>query len=133
MRAVVLAFSGLFGLAIGSFLTVVGYRIPRRESIVRPGSHCPSCNRALAWYDNIPVASWILLRRRCRSCSAAISVRYPALEMATAFVFVGLAAAIGPRPRLLVALVVASLVLAAGAVALGGRSRQSSLPPGCER
>ena len=93
MTGLLLAFSALFGLAIGSFLTVVTYRVPRRESIVRPGSHCPGCATPLAWYDNVPVVSWILLRGRCRSCRMRISARYPALELATAALFVAAAAA----------------------------------------
>lgn len=92
MTAVVLVFSGLLGLAIGSFLTVVIYRVPRHESIVTPGSRCPACATPLAWRDNVPVVSWLVLRGRCRSCAAPISVRYPAIELVTAAVFVGVAA-----------------------------------------
>ena len=60
----------LFGLVIGSFLNVVIYRLPRHESLVRPGSHCPRCGTAIRWYDNVPVVSWLLLRGRCRDCGA---------------------------------------------------------------
>ena len=78
------AFTGLFGAIFGSFLNVVAYRLPRRESLVRPASRCPSCGTPIRPYDNIPVLSWLLLRGRCRNCSAPISVRYPLVEALTA-------------------------------------------------
>jgi leader peptidase (prepilin peptidase) / N-methyltransferase len=71
-------------LALGSFLNVVAARVPLRRSVVRPASACMSCGQELAWYDNVPVASWLLLRGRCRSCGARISPLYPAVELATA-------------------------------------------------
>jgi leader peptidase (prepilin peptidase)/N-methyltransferase len=71
-------------LALGSFLNVVAARVPLRRSVVRPASACMSCGQELAWYDNVPVASWLWLRGRCRSCGAGISARYPAVELATA-------------------------------------------------
>jgi len=71
-------------LALGSFLNVVAARVPLRRSVVRPASACMSCGHELAWYDNVPVASWLLLRGRCRSCSSRISPLYPAVELATA-------------------------------------------------
>lgn len=77
----------LFGLAIGSFLNVVIYRLPRRESLARPGSHCPSCDSAIRWYDNIPVVSWLVLRGRCRTCAEPIAVRYLMVEAITAVGF----------------------------------------------
>jgi leader peptidase (prepilin peptidase)/N-methyltransferase len=70
----------LFGLLFGSFANVVIWRVPRGESIVSPGSHCPSCGRGIAWYDNVPVLSWLLLRGRCRACGSTISWRYPLVE-----------------------------------------------------
>jgi leader peptidase (prepilin peptidase)/N-methyltransferase len=70
----------LFGLLFGSLANVVIWRVPRGESIVSPGSHCPSCGRPIAWYDNVPVLSWLLLRARCRACGEAISGRYPLVE-----------------------------------------------------
>ncbi|HEB74995.1 MAG TPA: prepilin peptidase [Nitrospirae bacterium] len=70
-----------FGLVIGSFLNVCIYRLPRKLSVVRPASHCPSCGRALKPWDNIPVISYLLLRGRCRYCSARISPRYPLVEL----------------------------------------------------
>lgn len=77
----------LFGLLFGSFANVVIWRIPRGESVVSPGSHCPRCEAPIAWYDNIPVVSWLVLRARCRSCSAPIAGRYPAVEMASGILF----------------------------------------------
>jgi leader peptidase (prepilin peptidase)/N-methyltransferase len=78
----------VFGLLIGSFLNVVIYRLPLGESIVFPGSHCPSCNAGIKWYDNIPVVSYaILLRGRCRSCRTHISAIYPAVELLVACLY----------------------------------------------
>ncbi len=71
-------------LALGSFLNVVAARVPLQRSVVRPASACMSCGHELAWYDNVPVASWLLLRGRCRSCGSRISPLYPAVELATA-------------------------------------------------
>jgi leader peptidase (prepilin peptidase)/N-methyltransferase len=76
-------------LAVGSFLNVVAARVPLRRSISRPGSACMSCENAIAWYDNVPVFSWLHLRGRCRSCSASISWRYPAVELSTALLVAG--------------------------------------------
>ena len=76
-----------FGLLIGSFLNVVAYRLPRRESLAHPGSHCPACDAPVRFYDNIPVLSWLLLRGRCRDCSQPIASRYPLVEGATAALF----------------------------------------------
>jgi leader peptidase (prepilin peptidase)/N-methyltransferase len=77
------------GLLIGSFLTVVIYRVPRKESITRGRSMCPGCGSVIRARDNVPVVSWVLLRGRCRSCGARISVRYPLTELATAGLFLG--------------------------------------------
>lgn len=82
---------GAFGSLIGSFLNVVVYRVPRGASVVSPGSACASCGHAIRWYDNIPVVSWLVLRGRCRDCSARISVRYPLVELAGAVVFAAVA------------------------------------------
>ena len=79
---------GLLGAAVGSFLNVCIYRLPRRESLNFPASHCTSCNRPLSWYENIPLVSWLVLRGRCRTCQAPISVQYPIVEAITALVFV---------------------------------------------
>ena len=78
--------AALFGALIGSFLNVCILRwgAEPKESIIRPPSHCPRCGRGLAWYDNIPVVSWLLLRARCRGCGEPISMMYPLIELATA-------------------------------------------------
>jgi leader peptidase (prepilin peptidase) / N-methyltransferase len=72
------------GLAIGSFLNVVAARVPRKRSIVSPGSACMSCGHELSWYENIPVVSWLALRGQCKGCGAKIGVVYPAVELVTA-------------------------------------------------
>ena len=76
----------LFGACIGSFLNVVIYRVPAGKSIVTPGSHC-GCGKPIAWHDNIPIFSWILLRGRARCCGRPFSVRYPAIELLTGLLF----------------------------------------------
>jgi len=83
--------TGLFGVVIGSFLNVVIHRLPHEESIVFPHSRCPSCGTAIAFYDNIPLLSYVVLGGRCRSCKTHISFRYPAVELMTALLFVAVA------------------------------------------
>lgn len=80
-----IAVAALFGAVIGSFLNVCILRwgAEPKESIVRPASHCPRCGRGLAWYENIPMVSWLLLRARCRGCGEPISMIYPLIELAT--------------------------------------------------
>jgi leader peptidase (prepilin peptidase)/N-methyltransferase len=75
---------GVLGLLVGSFLNVCIYRLPRDLSIVFPASHCPECQRALRWYHNVPVLSWLWLGRRCGFCRAPIHWRYPVVELANA-------------------------------------------------
>lgn len=70
----------VLGACIGSFLNVCIHRLPADESVVRPGSRCPACARPIAWYDNVPIVSWLVLRARCRHCDAPIAVRYPIVE-----------------------------------------------------
>jgi leader peptidase (prepilin peptidase) / N-methyltransferase len=82
-------FAGILGAVFGSFLNVVAYRLPRKESLVFGASHCPRCGTPIRPYDNIPVVSYLLLRGRCRSCSARISLRYPLVEALTAALCVG--------------------------------------------
>ncbi len=83
--------SGVLGAIIGSFLNVVIHRLPREESIVFPNSRCPSCGGVIAFYDNVPVVSYLLLAARCRSCREPISARYPAVELMTGLLFVAVA------------------------------------------
>jgi leader peptidase (prepilin peptidase)/N-methyltransferase len=83
--------AGVFGAVIGSFLNVVIHRVPLEESIVFPNSRCPSCGAVIAFYDNIPVLSWIMLGAKCRGCKGRISFRYPAVELLTAILFVAVA------------------------------------------
>jgi leader peptidase (prepilin peptidase)/N-methyltransferase len=90
-----IAICALFGLAVGSFVNVVIYRVPRGESVISPRSACPACGTTLAAKDNIPVLSWLWLRGRCRSCGARISAQYPLVELATAALFVGAAGRFG--------------------------------------
>ena len=108
-----LGVAGLLGLAVGSFLNVVIHRVPRDESLVRPGSHCPQCGAAIRNRHNVPVFGWLLLRGRCADCRTPISVRYPLVEAGTAALFVAVAAKFGLTWAL-----PAYLYLAAVAIAL---------------
>jgi leader peptidase (prepilin peptidase) / N-methyltransferase len=80
-------FALILGLVFGSFANVLIHRIPLKQSIVKPASHCPDCSNQLAWYDNIPLLSWLLLRGRCRTCSVPISLRYPLVELVSGLLF----------------------------------------------
>jgi leader peptidase (prepilin peptidase) / N-methyltransferase len=91
------------GLALGSFLNVVAARVPRRRSIVRPASACMECGTPLAWRDNIPLVSWVLLRGKCRYCGTRISVLYPGVELATAVLIAACALDFGLSGRFVVA------------------------------
>ena len=84
MNVELAAFTIAPALAIGSFLNVIAARVPLRRSIVSPGSACMECGKGLAWYDNVPLVSYAVLRGRCRNCQASISWRYPAVEAVTA-------------------------------------------------
>jgi leader peptidase (prepilin peptidase) / N-methyltransferase len=87
VTAVLIIGAVLYGLVVGSFLNVVIYRVPKKESIVRPPSSCPGCENRIEARDNIPVLSWLLLRGRCRHCGMRISIRYPLVELLTAALF----------------------------------------------
>jgi leader peptidase (prepilin peptidase)/N-methyltransferase len=89
----VIALLLVIGGNLGSFLNVVVYRLPRGESVVHGGSHCPSCGSAIRWHDNVPVLGWLLLGGRCRDCGAMIAARYPLVEAVGAVVIGGVAAA----------------------------------------
>ena len=116
-----LVFTALLGLAVGSFLNVVIYRFPRGESLVSPGSQCPSCAVAISPYDNVPLISWLALHGRCRSCSDAISVRYPLVELLTGVTFVAIAVARGPSAELALELPFAALLIAVSGIDLDHR------------
>ncbi len=94
----------MLGLLFGSFANVCVYRIPRRESVIVPGSHCPCCARPIAAHDNIPLLSWLILRGECRACSAPIPWRYPLLELLMGASWGGLAWHYGATPALAEAL-----------------------------
>jgi leader peptidase (prepilin peptidase) / N-methyltransferase len=86
----------IFGALIGSFLNVCICRLPKDESIVTPGSHCPQCGKPIHWYDNIPIVSYLLLRGQCRHCHQSISIQYPVVEGITALLSLGLFLKFGP-------------------------------------
>jgi leader peptidase (prepilin peptidase)/N-methyltransferase len=87
MTVTVALLAGLLGLAVGSFLNVVIYRVPRGESVVRPGSHCPRCGEGIRGRHNVPVVGWLMLWGRCADCRLPISARYPLVELATGLLF----------------------------------------------
>ena len=118
MTAAVAAVAALFGLCVGSFLNVVIWRVPRKESVVRPGSRCPACSAPIVWRDNVPIVSWLLLHRRCRRCAAPIPGRYPLVELATAVLFAGLGARFADSFALPAFLVLAAALLAVSAIDL---------------
>lgn len=124
MTALIAAICALFGLVIGSFLNVVIWRVPRKESVVAPPSHCPGCDTPIAPRDNVPLFSWLLLRGRCRHCGTSISIRYPLIELLTAVMF----AAVGARFAESWVLP-AYLVLTAGLIALSAIDFDHKLLP----
>jgi len=90
--AVAAVLAAVLGACVGSFLNVVAWRLPREESVVTPGSHCPHCGTPLRWFENLPLLSWLLQRGRCRHCHTPIAGRYPAVELLCAGLFVAAAA-----------------------------------------
>jgi leader peptidase (prepilin peptidase)/N-methyltransferase len=116
--------SGLLGLIAGSFLNVVIYRVPLRQSVVWPASHCPACGEPIEPRDNVPLLSYVVLRGRCRSCKARISARYPLVEALTGVLFAGAAYEFGLGLDLLSAL---ALILAL--IALAGTDLEHRLLP----
>lgn len=102
--------TALFGLVFGSFFNVCISRLPLHASVVSPRSCCPNCRHGIAWYDNIPLASFILLRARCRHCHASIAWRYPLVELATTILFYAVVREFGVTPVALKWLVVVSLL-----------------------
>jgi len=106
------------GLVVGSFLNVCIYRLPREESLAWPASHCTSCDRPLSWYENVPVLSWAVLRGRCRTCKAPITIRYPIVELITGLLFLAGYFAIGLTPLLGVRLLFACAMIVLFAIDL---------------
>ena len=102
----------VLGLMIGSFLNVVIYRLPRDESIVHPSSHCPGCQAPVAWYDNVPLLSYLWLRGRCRVCAEPISLRYPAIELLTGLLFLFVALRFGISPMTVIGCAFAAALVA---------------------
>lgn len=96
------ALTGVLGMAVGSFLNVVVYRVPRHESIAFPPSHCPSCEAQIKRRHNVPIVSWLALRGHCAYCKAPISVRYPLIETATGLLCSAIAAGWWPAAILAV-------------------------------
>ena len=105
------ALVALAGAAMGSFLNVCILRLPAKRSVVSPGSRCPQCDRALRWYENVPIVSWIGLRARCAGCGHRISMMYPLVEVATAITFVAAWRAFGPTPLLATRLIFLSALI----------------------
>lgn len=105
-------FAGLLGAVIGSFLNVVIHRVPLEESVAFPNSRCPSCEARIAFYDNVPILSYLLLGGRCRACKQSISARYPAVELLTALLFVAVMWRDGVTPALPFDLVFVSALVA---------------------
>lgn len=91
MRALVLTYAALVGACLGSFLNVCITRWPENLSVVRPRSRCPRCDKGIAWYDNIPVVSWLVLRGKCRGCGLPISPLYPSVELFVALIWLAIA------------------------------------------
>lgn len=109
--AATLGAAAVLGAALGSFLNVCITRMPAGGSVVGPRSRCPVCGATIRWRDNLPVLSWLLLRRRCRDCGVPISWRYPAIEVATALVWGGMAWAYGASPTALAGAVLFTLLI----------------------
>jgi len=101
----------IIGLILGSFYNVVGLRLPNKNSIIKPGSHCLKCNHKLAWWENIPVISYIFLKGRCKSCKEKISFMYPGMELLTALLFTISYKLFGFSYEFYISLVLASLVV----------------------
>ena len=125
MNGSLVAMASVFGLMLGSFLNVCISRLPEGESVVTPRSRCPSCRTPIAWFDNVPVLSYLLLGGRCRGCRTPISMRYPVIEGVTALAFAMQAAVYGDDPLLLAS----RLALTALLIALFGTDLETQRLP----
>lgn len=126
------AFAGLLGAIFGSFLNVVTHRLPRRQSLIAPASHCVKCGAHIKPYDNVPVLSWLLLRGRCRSCGAHISARYPLIEAGTAALCVAVVLSKGSAASVALGLALVLLLLPAAGIDLEHRRIPNAITlPGC--
>jgi leader peptidase (prepilin peptidase)/N-methyltransferase len=121
VNAVAAAFSLAPGLALGSFLNVVAARVPLRRSVVSPPSACMTCGERIAWYDNVPLVSWIVLRGRCRHCGSGIPWVYPAVELTTAVLVAGCVLAFGVSLDALVAAFFCAVLVVVSATDLAHR------------
>jgi leader peptidase (prepilin peptidase) / N-methyltransferase len=121
MTAALAAVAFIPGLAIGSFLNVLAARVPLKRSIVSPGSACMSCGQEVAWYDNVPVLSYLLLRGRCRGCGTAIGWVYPAVELLTAVLIAGSFLAFGWSGKSFVAALFCATLVTVSATDLSHR------------
>ena len=127
MTAFLVFVCALLGLVIGSFLNVVIYRVPRGESVVRPRSHCPECGEEVRPRDEVPLVSWVLLKGRCRDCSAPISPRYFIVELLTGVLFAAIAARFGFSAELPAYLYLAAISVALALIDLDVRKLPNSL------
>lgn len=121
MSGVVAAVVFAPGLAIGSFLNVVASRLPAGRSVVQPASACTACGNEIAWYDNVPLVSWLVLRARCRHCRSRIPAVYPLVELVTALLFVACVLAFGATWRALAACIFAAALVVVTATDLSHR------------
>ncbi|MBN1587496.1 MAG: prepilin peptidase, partial [Candidatus Omnitrophica bacterium] len=112
METLIAVYVFCFGLLVGSFLNVCIWRLPREESVVKPRSHCPQCSATIAWYDNIPILSFVLLKGRCRHCSARVSWRYPAVELLNGLLWLATYQLFGLQPVTLVYMALISACIA---------------------
>ena len=121
MEVALAAFALAPGLALGSFLNVVAARVPRKQSIIRPASACMHCSTPIAWYDNVPLVSYAVLRGRCRSCGERIGLLYPAVEVTAALLVAGCVLAFGITAQAAVAAFFCAVLVAISAVDLEHR------------
>jgi leader peptidase (prepilin peptidase)/N-methyltransferase len=112
MSALLAFYAFALGAIVGSFLNVVIHRYPRGESIVFPGSHCPHCNAAIRWYDNLPILSYLILRARCRACHAPIAARYVLVELANALFYLAIFLRTGPTIVFVLVAPIVSMIIA---------------------